>query len=137
MIRCFVRIVDGQVDGHPVLASNFKRAFPDCDIDAGPLPDGWARFDRPEPPLLGPYDVSKSSVYGQVDGIWTDVWAVVPMTEDQKIAKQNDVKAAWAENGFASWTFDEQTCRFVPPVPRPEGENHTWDEDTLSWVEAV
>lgn len=133
MIRCFVKIVDGSIDGHPVIASNFKRAFPGYDIDAGPLPEGWVRFDRPTPPELGPYDLEKSSVYGQVDGVWTDVWTVTAMTEEQKLEKQNQVKTWWAENGFASWTFSEELCRFIPPVPMPEIGEHQWNEETRSW----
>ena len=27
MIRCFVRVVDGAIQDHPVIASNFKAAF--------------------------------------------------------------------------------------------------------------
>jgi len=33
---------------------------------------------------------------------------------------------------YPSWSLDEQ-CRWVPPVPRPEGL-YRWDESTLSWV---
>lgn len=35
-----------------------------------------------------------------------------------------------------SWTLDEASCRWVPPVPYPnDTENaYTWDEPTLSWV---
>lgn len=137
MIRCFVRIVNGAMQDHPVIASNFKAAFPDCDIDAGPLPDGWERFDRPTPPELGPYDVSKSSEYARVDGVWTDIWTVVSMTEEEKTAKQNEVKAWWAENGHPSWSFNEELCLFVPPIPMPEDGEYTWDEETTSWVEVT
>ena len=134
MIRCFIQVVDGEIQCHPVVASNFKGAFPDCDIDAGPLPEGWERFDRPTPPELGPYDVSKSSEYGRVDGVWTDVWTVVSLTEEEKTAKQNEVKAWWADNGYPSWSFSEELCVFVPPIPMPEDGEYTWNEDTLSWV---
>lgn len=35
---------------------------------------------------------------------------------------------------FPSWTLNEETCRWDPPVPYPPGEtNYLWDEDTLSW----
>jgi len=35
---------------------------------------------------------------------------------------------------FPSWTLDEQSCTWQPPVPRPEGPMHKWDEETQSWV---
>lgn len=34
-----------------------------------------------------------------------------------------------------SWTLDESSCTWVPPVPYPQdGETYTWDEGSLSWV---
>lgn len=35
-----------------------------------------------------------------------------------------------------SWIFNEDTCNWSPPVPRPnDGKMYIWDEPTLSWVE--
>jgi hypothetical protein len=39
-----------------------------------------------------------------------------------------------APKPFASWILNEETCRWEPPVPMPEG-NYRWDEESLSWVE--
>ena len=38
---------------------------------------------------------------------------------------------------YASWTLDENTCRWKPPTPAPTTENKTysWNESTLSWDE--
>ena len=36
---------------------------------------------------------------------------------------------------FSSWTLDEETCQWVPPVPRPEEGSWSWNEETLSWEE--
>lgn len=37
---------------------------------------------------------------------------------------------------YPSWTLNEQTCLWEPPVPYPaDGVNsYMWDEPTLSWV---
>jgi hypothetical protein len=36
---------------------------------------------------------------------------------------------------FASWQLNEETCLWDAPVPYPgDGEMHTWDEDTTSWL---
>ena len=37
---------------------------------------------------------------------------------------------------YPSWTFNETTCLWDAPTPRPESNQHlfTWDEDSLSWV---
>ena len=41
-----------------------------------------------------------------------------------------------APKNYASWVFDEDSCRWVPPVARPDEENnYRWNEDTTSWVQ--
>jgi len=45
--------------------------------------------------------------------------------------------AFYAPNPFPSWTLDEETCLWNPPIPYPgdtEPMNmYVWDEDTTSW----
>ena len=37
---------------------------------------------------------------------------------------------------FPSWVLNEDTCRWVAPVPMPEdGQMYQWDEATNNWVE--
>jgi hypothetical protein len=36
---------------------------------------------------------------------------------------------------FASWTLNEDTYLWEPPVPMPTDKPYDWDEDTLSWKE--
>jgi hypothetical protein len=37
---------------------------------------------------------------------------------------------------YNSWTLDEETCLWNPPVAMPsDGKIYSWDEDTLSWIE--
>jgi len=39
---------------------------------------------------------------------------------------------------FESWTLNEETCRWQAPLPYPQdGGVYTWNEATLSWVEAT
>jgi hypothetical protein len=36
---------------------------------------------------------------------------------------------------FLSWTLNEDTCLWNPPVPFPtDGQRYYWDEATTSWV---
>lgn len=36
---------------------------------------------------------------------------------------------------FPSWTLNEDTCLWDPPVPMPtNGQRYSWDEATTSWV---
>jgi hypothetical protein len=43
-----------------------------------------------------------------------------------------------APQPFPSWALDEATCGWEAPAPYPQdGQRHTWDEATLSWVLAT
>jgi hypothetical protein len=38
---------------------------------------------------------------------------------------------------YASWTLNEDTCRWDSPIAYPDdGKRYTWDEPTTSWVES-
>lgn len=37
---------------------------------------------------------------------------------------------------YPSWTLDEATCQWQPPVPMPTEGMYSWDEATTSWVQA-
>jgi hypothetical protein len=36
---------------------------------------------------------------------------------------------------YSSWTLNESTCLWEPPVPYPTEGEHMWDEDSQTWVE--
>lgn len=36
---------------------------------------------------------------------------------------------------YASWTLNDTTCRWEPPIPYPAGNNiYEWNEETLEWI---
>ena len=38
---------------------------------------------------------------------------------------------------WPSWTLDEDTCKWEPPVAYPDdGEKYTWDEEITSWTQS-
>ena len=39
------------------------------------------------------------------------------------------------QQDFPSWTLNEDTCWWEPPIPNPNPGWMKWDEATLSWVE--
>lgn len=39
-----------------------------------------------------------------------------------------------SEQPFPSWTLDEETCNWIPPIPFPTDGLYHWDEETLSWI---
>jgi len=41
---------------------------------------------------------------------------------------------------YSSWTLNEDTCNWEPPVAMPEaddGQIYRWNEETISWVEST
>lgn len=36
---------------------------------------------------------------------------------------------------FPSWTLDETSCLWNPPIPAPPGLQWIWDEETQKWIE--
>ena len=127
----FIRIQDGTTVGHPIMGDNFAQAFPE--IDTNNLPPEFARFVRIERPVLEFYQIfeQEEPTYELVDGVWTDVWRVREMTDEEKAAKVKMVRTFFdsrpqAEN-WSAWVFDETTHSFVSPIPRPEPDQTKLD----------
>ena len=142
MTSLYIKIVDGMAVDHPILEENLVSAFPGINLDQ--LPSTFARFEKTPQPLFGVYELCEHAYAANTEGVYTDVWTVRPMTDHEKTQQQNTVKSAFIKiNGPASWIFDEETCRMIAPVPRPEfvaptlssvGTVYMWDEATVSWA---
>lgn len=133
----FIQIDEnGQAKEHPIIGDNFRQAFPNIDVNN--LPSNFARFERVSRPMSGPYEKNhRSSYQKRFDGVWADTYICDPMTQEEIVALQDQVKASFAaNNGPASWTFNETTCMFESPVPYPaDGKQYLWNESTTSWAE--
>jgi hypothetical protein len=133
MERLYIQIVGGRPVNHPAFENNLIEAF-------GSVPDDWVLFTRVPKPLVGLYQVidPPEPTYDFVDGSWCDYWTVRGMTPEEKALIQRPVRDAWANRPYASnfsaWEFDEETCSYKPPVPRPEG-HAAWDGATNTWKE--
>lgn len=119
MMKLYIETENGLPKNHPALEDNLIQAF-------GEIPNYWEPFVRVERPVLGVYEILESEMptYQKVNGVWTDVWSLRPMTDAEKSAKQQAVIDAFnsreqAEN-WAAWTLDEATCTMQPPIPIPE-----------------
>ena len=135
-MELYIRIKNGQPVEHPILGDNFRQAFPSIDINN--LPTTFAKFTRVETPLIGAYEVCEDCTYEWFGDVVTDVYHIRAMTAEEKTAKQDEAKAIWAKNGYASWVFNEETCNFEPPTAYPQdGKDYRWDEETLAWVSQV
>lgn len=136
-MELFIQIRNGQPFEHPILGDNFRQAFPNIDVDN--LPESFAHFVRVEPPLVGVYEVYEGMTYEWSNGSVTDVHHVRVMTLEEKTIKQQATKDAWALGpNYASWTFDEEQCAYISPIPYPEnGKRYLWDEEQRNWVEVA
>lgn len=136
-MNLYIRLKNGQPFEHPIFNDNFRQAFPEVDLTN--LPEWVAPFTRVPMPVLGAYEVHEGVTYEWVNGVVSDVHNIRQMTDDEKLAKQNIVKASWLISpNYASWTFNDKTCQYDPPVPRPTDEKrYQWDEVNLTWVEDV
>lgn len=133
----YIEIENGKPKNHPALEENLLQAF-------GTIPDNWVPFKRIQKPPTAIYELfdPENSVYQIVDGIYQDVWVIRHMTEEEKIVAQQLIKDSWASlpnsENFSAWVFDEATCSYIPPVPRPDdGKLYRWDGAVNNWVEVT
>ena len=136
-MNLYIEVENGAPKNHPAFEDNLIQAF-------GVIPEHWEPFVRAEQPVLGAYQVfsSEEPTYSKVNGVWTDVWQTREMTVEEKTAAQQTVITTFTEREYASnwsaWTFDEATCRMVPPIPRPapiEGVLVMWCGADNNWKE--
>lgn len=137
-MNLYIETENGVTKNHPAFEDNLLQAF-------GSIPPHWEPFTRVERPVPGIYEVLENdeASYIKVDGVWTDVWTVRPMTTEEKTTRQQNTIAAFnsreqAEN-WSAWTLDEATCTMVPPIPRPpevEGVLVMWCGADNNWKEA-
>ncbi len=154
-MKYFIKI-DSNNDyiGHPINETNLKRVFPDFDFSKG-TPNGYLEFIRVPEPRLKPYeqfDESKGSVtsegyshngleYKLIDGKYTDFWNIISISEEDKKKKQDAAKEVFSNSvnkDCTSWTWNEEECAMMPPIPFPiieEGSDdvYQWNESNRSW----
>jgi len=131
-MNLYIKINNGQPINHPATEENLLQAL-------GAIDNTWEVFVRTQMPVLGIYEIFDTNlpIYQKIDGVWTDFWHVREMTDEEKQAKQKSVKDDW--NSFprpnqTTWVFDEETCSYKAPIPKPEdGNNWYWQGSTNSW----
>lgn len=141
-LELYIRIDEnGNPVEHPIFGENFREAFPDVDVSN--LPPQFAKFVRVNRPAPGLYEVLEPGgpTYQWANGVVMDVWPLRAMTAEEKAAKQQAVKDAWAlaprRDYFTAWTFNEETCKYEPPFPKPDdGKFYRWHGPSNNWREA-
>lgn len=119
----YIQIENGQPVNHPATEDNLLAAY-------GQIPSDWQPFIRVERPFIKVYEVleSETPLYQNVNGTWMDVWPIRDMTSEERLLKQQSVKDEFNARpqaaNWSTWLFDEDACMMVPPIPRPEPDNH-------------
>ena len=131
-MELYIRIKDGKPFEHPIFGDNFRQAFPH--IDTNNLPPEFARFVRVAAPTIGVFEVYVDCVYELVDGVYTDVHNVRPMTAEEKAAKIEQARATLRPN----WTLNEETLQHIQPArPTVKGAYpYKFDIETNQWLES-
>ena len=91
-------------------------------------------------------DTYRRTSYNTRGGVHYDPVTNEPSTDQSKAFRKNyagigytydiDRDAFIPPKPFASWTLDEDSCLWNPPVQCPEdGKTYSWNEQTLNWVE--
>lgn len=131
-MNLYIRVKDGIPVDHPAFEDNLLNAFNE-------IPNNWEPFLRIDTPILDVYELLISDLpsYEKINGVWTDVWDVRPMTDAEKVAKQQATINAFnsreqAEN-WSAWTLDEETCTMVPPIPRPTSDQAKLDRHIFTF----
>lgn len=121
-MNLLIQIRNGQAYEHPIFEDNFQQAFPSIDINN--LPPEFARFDRVPPPNPGVYEAVEGPIYQWVGNIVKDVWAIRPMTDAERAAKNEELtQGAYNIRDFfktiAQQKIDESTT---------DAERQAWSE---------
>lgn len=85
-MNLYIQVENGVSINHPALEENLIHAF-------GSVPDNWEPFLRIERPMLQEYEVleSEEPTYEKIDGVWTDVWHIRDMTEEERSQRDEEI----------------------------------------------
>lgn len=90
MENFYIRIVDGLPFDHPVAEHNMLTAFPSVDLNN--LPEGWARFEKTDPPRVGAYAILEPVEYQWVGAVVKEIWRLTPLPAEQRAAKEAELR---------------------------------------------
>ena len=127
-MNLYIETENGATKNHPAFEDNLIQAF-------GSIPEQWEPFIRVAAPPVGTFEVYEGASYALVDGVWTDVHNVRPMTDEEKAAR---IAEATANLPGANWTLDTETLRPVRPLMPTTGGPWKFDMVTAKdWVIAT
>lgn len=131
--------------GYPVFLSNLKEQKKYKNLNIKRLPKNLAIFIKTpfKEKLDNPYQTFEKTTYEWTrDGKVEERHHYRQLTACEKKERQEHQKKLFKKNcGWKSWTFNEETCEYDPPIPLPpelitehpteEMWSYRWDENNL------
>lgn len=119
-MNLYIRIKNGEPFEHPITESNLKAIYKD--INLNDLPEYVLPFIKNDPPAIDVYEVRNVS-YIISNNTVVETWTVRPMTQEEKIQKQNTTKNEWYSTyPNSDAVFNEDTCSFMPNIDNSDQE---------------
>jgi hypothetical protein len=116
-MKLIIRIKNGAPFEHPIFEDNFIAAFPQVDIN-NLNPEEFALFERKPTPEVSAYQILENVTYEPVSGIYTDVFHIRDLNENEKQAKIAAAQALPHPDGFV---FNYEACRWEAPLLTNDG----------------
>ena len=118
---------NGKTVNHPAFEDNLIQAF-------GKIPSHWEPFVRVEKPVPTLYQTLQSHepTYQKINGVWTDVWDIKDMDEEEKTSL---IAQTESNPPGPNVTLDAETLQWIPNIEKPDdGKKYFWKYKTGEWT---
>ena len=132
----YIKVVDGEVEGYPILESNLSEVVDNFKKNPTSLYRVYKKTDMPN---LTAYQVFVRTELDVFETFVQERHIFRDMTTLEKEDKIQNCHDVWKSgDNFTSWTFNEDTCKYDPPVAKPtDDKDYVWEDLTTSWVEVT
>ena len=142
-MKLYIKLQNGQPIDHPITEENLLQIYPNREFERSDS-DFIEFIKRPIPNDMNPYEIYEGARYevSVSERVCKEVHYIRGMNNEEKIQKRNEIIENWNASDAIipkpkSWTFNEELCKYVPPIPYPTNSDsfrYIWDEETLSWI---
>ena len=127
-MNLYIKLENNIPIGYPTMIENLINSLSGFNPDTNNY--GYVKFNKcPVPIVEEPY-LQVELIHTVYNNECYEMYKVRTMTQQEKndkIASMQSLKP------YASWIFDEPSCRWIPPTPMPDGK-YRWNEETVSWI---
>lgn len=139
-MKTIIQTVNGMPVGEALAFDNMKQIYYDLDYDN--LPENFKKLIKDPRPDIGPYEKYNGTKKILEGDYVREIHVVIDMTPEEKNQKLEEARKI--PRPYPSWSFSEENCCWMPPVPEPREEFRTlrqqypnlsidWNEEEQSW----